>query len=214
MSKQEIIRGILITLFFNFVVPLGVYELLQDHMSGVTALAIATTIPLVENIWLFVRHRQVDAFGSFMLFGFLVAIGAALISGDEKLLLARESFVSVALGLLCLGSIVIGRPLIFAFSKRFAVGNDPVARRDYDRNWQYAYFRKTMYRMTLVWGIVCLVEAVVRTSFVYAMSVEGFLAVSPFITAIFFGGAAVWNVAAARRMRSEMGKIKARRQLV
>ncbi|KEO81106.1 VC0807 family protein [Tumebacillus flagellatus] len=213
MNRQEIIRGILITFLINLAVPLGVYELLQGRMSDVTALAIATTIPLVENLWVFLRHRRVDAFGVFMLVGFLLAIGAALISGDEKMLLVRESFVSVVLGLICIGSILIGNPLVFAFSKRFAVGTDPEARREYDRNWQYAHFRKAMYRMTWVWGLVCLAEAVIRTSCVYTMSVEAFLAVSPFITAICFGGAAVWNIAAARRLRQELGKIKARRQL-
>lgn len=214
MNKQQIIRGILITLLVNFVVPLVVYEILQNRMSEVTALAIATTIPLVENLWLFVRHRRVDEFGLFMLVGFLIAIVAALVSGDQKLLLVRESFVSVGLGLLCLGSVFIGRPLVFYFAKRFAVGNDPEAQREYDRNWQYAYFRNTMYRMTQVWGVVCLVEAVVRTCFVYALTVEGFLVVSPFITASFFGGAALWNVAAARRLRLEISKIKSHRELV
>jgi hypothetical protein len=214
MNRKEIIRGILITFVINFAVPLGVYELLSGRINDVTALAIATTIPLVENLWLFFRHRRVDAFGLFMLFGFMVAILAALVSGDQKMLLVRESFVSVALGLLCLGSVFIGKPLVFYFAKRFAVGEDPEAKREYDRNWQYAYFRGSMYRMTTVWGVVCLIEAVVRTSFVYALTVEGFLAISPFITAGFFGGAAIWNVAAARRLRVEMGKIKAKRQLV
>jgi hypothetical protein len=112
--------------------------------------------------------------------------------GDAKLVLVRESFVTVLLGAACLISLLVPRisprPLMFYVIRYFATGNDPSRATAFDSRWQNAAFRRYIRNVTLVWGIVYLIEFPVRLYLVYTLSVKQFLAIAPiFFYAVLFG---------------------------
>ena len=194
ISRKEIIRGIVITLLINGAVPFVVYEVLRSHMSSIAALSIATVIPLIDNLFSFIKRRKMDVFAVFMLVSFLLGIIMMCIGGSERLLLIRESFVTGILGIIFLGSLLFPRPLIFYFAIRFTVGNDPDKTSAFADNWQYAYFRFVLRLMTVVWGLALLGESAVRSILVFKLSVTQFLAVSNFVMYGFVGAAIVFTV--------------------
>ncbi|WP_129727368.1 VC0807 family protein [Ectobacillus funiculus] len=194
ISRKEIIRGIVITLLINGAVPFVVYEILRSHMSSIAALSIATVIPLIDNLFSFIKRRKMDVFAVFMLVSFLLGIIMMCIGGSERLLLIRESFVTGILGIIFLGSLLFPRPLIFYFAIRFTVGNDPDKTSAFADNWQYAYFRFVLRLMTVVWGVALLGESAVRSILVFKLSVTQFLAVSNFVMYGFIGAAIVFTV--------------------
>lgn len=209
-ARKEILRGILATLFLNGALPLLVYELLRSSMTSVGALSVATLIPLLDNAYVLIKRRKPDAFAVFMLISFILGLLMVSLGGSERILLVRESLVTVALGLIFLGSLLFPRPLIYYFAMRFTAGNDPQRMAAFASNWQYPYFRFVLRLMTAVWGIDLLGEAVVRTILVYRLSVVQFLAVSNFVLYGFIGAAIVWTVYYRRHSGKKLNQIIAK----
>ncbi|NGQ95089.1 hypothetical protein G3578_07900 [Brevibacillus sp. SYP-B805] len=208
IDRKTIIRSILVTLMINGALPLAVYHLLLEHMTGIAALSVATCIPLIDNLYHLLKNRRLDVFASFMLAGFLFSLGAVALGGNERFILLRESYVTALLGLIFLGSLFFRRPLIYYFALRFTVGNHPKNVSQFESNWQYPYFRFVVRLMTFVWGIALVGEAVLRSILVFQLSVSEFLVVSNFVTYGFIGAAIVWTVAYRRHSRKRLEQIK------
>ena len=148
MERKQMVRGIIFSLLINGGLPFLVYMLLLGHVSNVMALTIATLIPLLETVIHFLKYRKWDVFAMFMVVGFVLGILAALIGGDEKLILIRESFVTGILGLIFLGSLVTRRPLIYYFALRFTVGKTQEEQAAFADNWNVSYVRRVLRILT------------------------------------------------------------------
>jgi hypothetical protein len=199
MSKRSYV---VLTLLINGVVPWALYVWLSDYMSSIAALSIATLVPLADNLIHLVKHRKLDAFGSLMLFTFLLTIVLVLLGGSEKILLVRESLITASVGVVFIGSLFFSRPLMYHLAQRF-IGNS-----EFPRNWSYAYFRFVMRLMTLVWGIMLTAEAAVRVYMVYHMSTEKYLAFSNLVLYGFIGAAILWTVVYRRHSAAKLIQLK------
>jgi len=83
---------------------------------------------------------------------------------------------------------VIAPPHNATRDHRTAAGSDPARAATFNSRWQNAAFRHYIRNVTLVWGIVYLIEFPVRLYLVYTLSVKQFLAVAPiFFYAVLFG---------------------------
>jgi hypothetical protein len=210
MERKQVIRGVILSLLINAGLPLLVYLLLLGHVSNVMALTIATLIPLLETGIHFLKYRKWDVFAVFMLVGFILGILAALIGGDERLILIRESFVTGILGLIFLGSLVTRRPLIYYFAMRFTVGKTQEEQAAFADNWNVSYVRKVLRILTAGWGIVLLGEALLKVVLVYSLSVSTFLAISSLVTYGFIGLAIIWTVVYRRKSSKKLAQLKER----
>ncbi|WP_123043138.1 VC0807 family protein [Cohnella candidum] len=199
MSKRAYV---LFTLVINGVVPWLLYVWLSDHMSSLSALTIATLVPLADNLVHLVKHRKPDAFGALMLFTFLLTLVLVMLGGSEKILLVRESLVTAGVGIVFLGSLLFGKPLMFHLAARF------IGKNDFTANWSYPYFRFVMRLMSLVWGIMLTGEAAVRVFMVFHMSTERYLALSNVVLYGFIGAAILWTVAYRRHSSAKFNDIK------
>jgi hypothetical protein len=127
----------------------------------------------------------------------------ALITGNQKFLLIRESFLTLAYGLICLGSLLLPRPIMFYFGRHFATGNDPIRIASYNALWRYPGFRSLNRLVTIVWGIGMLGDFVIRLALIYALSVAQVLVIAPIVTYVIIIGLIIWTMAislkAARR---------------
>jgi hypothetical protein len=199
MSKRTFI---IFTLLINGIVPWALYVWLSDYMTSIAALSVATMVPLADNLVHLIKHRKLDAFGSLMLFTFVLTLGLVALGGSERILLIRESMITGAVGLIFLGSLLFHRPLMFHLAKRF-IGNP-----DFVDNWKYDYFRYVMRLMTFVWGIILLLEAAVRITMVFQLTTAEFLALSNLVLYGFIGLAIGWTVIYRKHSAKRLNDIK------
>jgi hypothetical protein len=187
-SKKKLIQGIVLSIVINGVIPVFVYNLLLNYFSSFVSLLMATLIPLGDNLYNILKYRKADAFGLFMLTGFVFSLLAFLLGGDERLILLRESMVTGLLGLIFIGSLFVAKPLIYYFGIRFSASDKDDMQGKFAKNWELPYFRFVIRVMTVIWGIALLGEAIIKTVLVYKLSITGFLAISQFI---FYGALGV-----------------------
>ncbi len=199
MSKRA---QVILTLLLNGVVPWALYVWLQHYMSSLAALSVATLVPLAENLLYLAKHRKLDAFGSLMLFTFVLTFVLVLLGGSEKILLVRESLITASVGLVFLGSLLFRRPLMFYLAERF------VGQSQFAANWNYAYFRFVMRLMTFVWGLILTAEAAVRVTMAFELSTEHYLALSNIVLYGFIGAAVLWTVVYRRHSVGKLNAIK------
>lgn len=212
-SKREITQTVVLSVLINGVLPLVGYVLLSPHMSEVAALTIVALIPALDNAFTFAKYRHFDVFGLFMLAGLVLSIGVVLLGGDKKFILIKESFLTGALGLVMLVSLVFPRPILFYFASHFTAGKDEAAQAAFAAQWVRHYFRFVMYLMTIVWGLDLVGEAIVRTFLVLTIdSTEMFLAISPVVQYGFLGAAIAWTVWYARHARRRGAAIQRQRE--
>jgi FtsH-binding integral membrane protein len=108
---------------FNGGVPLLGYALLRPHVgSDATALAIGAAIPVTVTVALFCWRRRVDPIGVLSVLGFGIAVLILVLSGGNPLVLKlQDAVVTGPIGLVCLVSVAVRRPLhlvVFQFLAR------------------------------------------------------------------------------------------------
>ena len=100
-----------------------------------------------------------------------------LISRNPKLVLDEGSVSTGVFGLICLGSLVTDKPMMYRFALEF-MGPDTERGREFADLRQYREFRRAFVVITVVWGAAYLVEAAVRVLIVQETSAGTALAVS------------------------------------
>src|SRR5579859_4470950 len=126
LTAKVSIKDLLISLALNVGVPLLIASLLEKYMnaSEVTALSIASIVPVVSSIAELVRNRRLDLIAIFSLLGLLTSIIAVFLGGSAQLLVIRESLFTGALGLACFVSLLLPRPLMFYVGRQMMAGKD------------------------------------------------------------------------------------------
>ena len=116
-------------------------------------------------------------------------------------MLIRESFVTGALGIVCLVSFLFPRPLLFYIGREFSTGNDPTRIAGFNDLWRSAGARYAFRLMTVVWGIGWVSEFLLRVLLVLTLTVGQVLIVSPIILQGITAALIVWTISYARAAR-------------
>lgn len=182
LSKIEIVKSILKSIFINGFLTYITYVILSSYFSNLTSLIIAVLIPILENIFLFVKNKNVDIFGIFMFISILFSIIGLLFGGDEKIILLRESIVTGIMGVIMLFSLMFSKPIIYYFAIKFTTSDDDKSKSEFNEKWETSIiFRNTMKRLTLMWGLILVIECGVKIYLVYILKTKTILLISPFI---------------------------------
>lgn len=190
-AKLQIVRILLI----NALAPYLIYALLKGHTSDFAALVCSAIPPLLESAWSLARRRRLDVMAILVLGGIVLGLVLMLVGGDARLLLVRESLVTGMVGLVFLISLFLPRPLIFYLAREMVTGDVSEKVAHWDKRWRdVAWFRKGMRLMTLVWGVGSVLEALIRIKMAETMSIQHFLAVSPFVQYGITGVMILWNI--------------------
>lgn len=200
MSHMLSRNYIVFTLVVNGLIPWGMYMLLSPYVGHLMALSIVTLIPLVENIFHFAKHRNLDVFGGLMLMTFILSLVMVLLGGSEKMLLLRESMITGVVGIVFLSSLLLNKPMIYHLASRFTRVTN------IEQKWQNAYFRKMMRNMTLIWGVLLVLEACTKVVMIYELSVGEVLALSSVVLYSFVGVAIGLTVVYRRRAVGKMNQ--------
>ncbi|WEK54794.1 MAG: hypothetical protein P0Y55_01570 [Candidatus Cohnella colombiensis] len=198
MTKlTKIPLSVVVTILLNGVVPYFIYIFLKDRTSGLTALLIATCIPLFEQLIYFVKKRVLDHFGLLMIGTFVLSVGLVLLGGSEELVLLRESFVTAAVGAVFLISLLLSKPLIYHLAIRFVPSANVQA---LEQKWRHPQFRQGCRLITAIWAVLLIGEAIIRIWLIYTLSIANFLIVSHFLFYSIIGIAIICSVLMRRRM--------------
>ncbi|MFE2421907.1 VC0807 family protein [Streptomyces hokutonensis] len=162
-------------LLMDVAVPVGSYYLLKNGfgMGTVAALGWSSVLPAVRTVWGVVVERKVNAFAALILFVNVVGLSLSLVAGDPRLMLAKDSGVSSAIGIGVLVSVAMGRPMMTAGMKPWLVKGDPEREAAFERLLSgSAAFRRAERRFSLVWGVGLLGECVARVVGAYTLPVD------------------------------------------
>jgi hypothetical protein len=184
------------------VLPWVAVSVLQHYgVPIVRALVIATLIPIATGAFTLLKQHRVDTLGALNI-GFLVAsIGLSFLTNDAHVLLLKGAAITGAFSLICLGSLLAPKPLIFYLGRQFTTGGDPASIADWNARWERPPFRKTMRLMTAVWGFGYLLEVVARVITAYTLPPLTVLWVSPIITYGVLGALILWTISYGKAMR-------------
>lgn len=196
-------RSLLPGLMISVVFPLLIYSLLSPHYpsTSIIPLAIASLFPTLGNVVSLIRTRHLDIFGVLVFIGFVVNIVGVLLGGSQKLLLIRESLVTGAVGLACLVSLPLSRPLGYYFARQFITGNDPQKVARFVQLWHYPSFRQAARVLTAFWGCLLLGELLLRVVMVLTLPIATVLAISPLVFNVLAIGGVVISIAYGNIMR-------------
>jgi intracellular septation protein A len=166
------------------------YRMLGPIEAIVAGTATATFALTVQAI----RLRRLDPIG-------IVPIGAVLIQGlagivfqSVDLYLAAPALETSLWGIVLLGSVLVGRPLILLAATE--LGLLPTSLR------RLSTVRRAFQQLTITWGLMSFVKAATRLYLLDALPLEAFLIVNTVVVtsmnAVLLGGS-VWYVARAAR---------------
>ena len=150
------------SIVLDVVIPLGIYYLLHDAfgLSLVTSMAGSSVLPAVRTIVTAVRDHELETLAMLMLTMNLASIVVSLVSGDARLLFAREAAVSSVIALWALGTVALDRTPLFepgfeAFITRGERRRTEIWRRLRSCDPGSGALLR---RHTLVWGVVLLAD--------------------------------------------------------
>ncbi|WP_147397459.1 VC0807 family protein [Amycolatopsis panacis] len=101
------------SLVVNAVVPLALYLVLRTPVGEVPALAIGASVPLLVTVGELAVRRRIDPIGVVSIAGFTVLLVVLVLSGGSELVLKlRDTLLTGPVGIVFLGSALIGKPLL------------------------------------------------------------------------------------------------------
>lgn len=183
----------------NFGLPILIYDRVAPHSGDVIALMASSLPPLLWSLAEFMRRRRVDALSVLVLAGIGLSLLAMLGGGSAKFLQLRENLVSALIGLVFLGSAVIGRPLIYQLARAGLARKSPEDVAAFEAKRDTPRFRRVMTTMTLVWGVGLLVSSAIACALVFVLSIHDYMIVGPFVGYGSMGVLALWTMWYRRR---------------
>lgn len=185
----------------NVAAPYVVYSLVKPHYGEVTALIASSGPPVVWSIIEFIRRRTWDVISLFVILGIVLSLAAVTGGGSPRLLLLRERMVTAIIGLVFIGSAVIGRPLIYEFARANLRRNNSAELAEFEANRSRAGFRRAMMVMTVVWGLGLLLEAGFAAFLVFTLTTPQYLLAGPFVGYGTMGALGLWSFLYVRSRR-------------
>jgi hypothetical protein len=193
--------GIGLEIAFNFLLPFVVYTFCESPLGPAHALMAAATLPLVWAVSEFARRRRIDALSVLVLAGLGLSLLVYMGGGSIRFLQLREKLVTASVGLVFLGSAMIGRPLMYQLGRATVRRRNPSELGAFEALKDNIHFRRTMMTLTLVWGGALVAEAALATVLVFSFSVRQYLLVGPALGYATMGAVGCWSFLYVRRQR-------------
>ncbi|WP_241745877.1 VC0807 family protein [Streptomyces lydicus] len=156
-------------------IPLALYCLLSIGfgLSDVAALGWSSVVPALRTVWSLLRRTGVNALALLILVVNAVGLATSTVTGDPRLMLAKDGAVSSVIGIAVIVSVFLGKPLMTAGLKPFVTKGSAAGIAAWDRLMAgSAPFRGAERRFSLIWGTVLLVECMAKVIGAYTIPVH------------------------------------------
>jgi hypothetical protein len=169
MDKRQLITGLL----WDVGLPAVVYYLGRAlGLDTLPALAAGGLAALVRVGCVAALRRRLDGLAALVGLSFVLLLVVSSLTGDPRILLARESVLSGAAGLLLVGSCATGRPILYALVRRLNAGKDELLAQ-WDERWRtQPSFRRHFVLLSAVFGGTLLTESAVRLLLIYLLPTD------------------------------------------
>ena len=158
---------------FDVGAPVAAYYLLTGLGAGVPlALLVSAVLPAFSVAYRWLRHRRFDRLALFTLVMVALGAGAALLTGDVRLVFARDAVFTAAAGVWFLATVRGDHPASLMFSR--AVLQPATGRGvSWDDLWaRSARFRHIWRVCTAIQGVGLLLDAAARLVVAYTVPVD------------------------------------------
>lgn len=179
MTTKTSKKNLFAPLIVDVAVPLGSYYLFKDGlgMSTFAALAWSSVVPAVRTVWGLVKERKTNGLAGLILVVNVVSLLLSFVSGDPRLMLAKDSGISSTVAIGILVSVALGKPMMTAGMKPFLVKGDAAKEAAWERLMSgsaagSADFLRKERAFSIVWGVVLLAECIVRVVGAYTVPVD------------------------------------------
>ena len=188
----------------NGIVPVAVYWLLRPHVASDTvALGCAAGIPICWGVIQMVGSRQLEALNVAAIAGFLIALLISIAAGDNPLpLKLYGSVVAAALGIACLISIVVRKPLVLAIL-RMPARYEPTLATWLEKVSQEPAGLRHLNVVTAIIGTTLLVDAAAHATVAILLPTGSYLIVVRIVNWVIRGAGAIALIWYVRQWRAE-----------
>ncbi len=199
--ERSAARTLIGTLALDVGLPVAAYFAADlAGASSYQALLIGTVVSGVRVLWVVVRQRRIEPFALFLLLLFGMSLVLAFVSGDARLLLAKDAATSLLAGLVMAGSCLIRKPFAYYAAERMARSSGRIEQFRAAANapggqahWQ---------RVSLVWGTGLLADSLVRIAGIYLLPVNLAADLSQILMVAVYAGLVPWTLLAVSRRKS------------
>lgn len=195
MNSKVMIGRIVWTLFLDAGLAVAAYLIARQlGASMFLALLVGTTVAGIRALYVIIRRREVDAFALFMIATFGIGLLLSLVTGSPRFLLAKDSISTAVSGVIFLGTLAAGKPMMYYLAQRFGATGD-AERQRWAQLWPTSDGFRSFFRgLTITWGIAFLAEATLKLILVLALPVTVTAPLVPFITPVLITGLVIWTV--------------------
>ncbi len=164
-----------VSLAISGLAPLIMYFAIRSHVANDTeALALSWFVPVAWTLFSSLWLRRLNLFGLIGIAIYGITLGIAIFFNTGPLpLKLHHAVVGGIIGLLFLGSLARGEPLVLVLA-RFRMKNSKYAEQ-FEKAIANPRFVKNFSTITLVIGIVTLGDAVLQTALALTLSTSAFL---------------------------------------
>ena len=186
---------------FDVAGPLAIYfGARRAGLSTVTSLVISGVLPAIRVIATIVRQRRADVIGALVLAGIVLATAAGIISDNARLYLLDGLVPTVVLGGACLLSIRWSEPMMFRIALE-TMGRDSAKGREFESMARHPSFRRTFRVITIVWGVVFLLESAVQALIIETSTINAAKTTSNVLPLIVVALTLAWTMAYGKDAR-------------
>jgi hypothetical protein len=186
----------------NMVLPWLVYEVLTGRgWTEVQALMAVTVVPLVWGLAVLLRERRWDPVAAFSGGGMLLGLVTCAVSSDVRALQVRESYITLLLGLLFLGSALVRRPFFVTLARSQARASGPPGAVEH---LEIPAVRHLLETLNLGWGLAFVLEFAARLWMIRRLTIAQVLALGPWLQAGLLGVTVLWTWWMMRRLQRRL----------
>jgi hypothetical protein len=189
------IGQVLPPLVFDLALPVLTYFALTGYgVSKLRALCAGGVFPALNIGRTWIQSRRIQPLGVIVITFIAIGTAAALVSGSVFVALIKDFLLAGTFGLLCLGSLYAPpRPLMFYLLRQFVAGDDPTRLHWWDGLWQRAPFRTAQRRVTAVWGIGYVLQAVIGVTCAWWLQPAQVVIIAPIMAVAALAALAAWT---------------------
>lgn len=179
----------IVSLLISGLAPVLCYFLLRPHVANdVAALAIAWFIPVLWTLASSLWRRRLNVLGMLGVAAYGIALGISIFTGAGSLpLKLHHAVVGGLVGLVFLGSVAVGRPILLIIARR--VANNSRQQATINQRLEGPGVRQSMTRLTQYIGVVALVDATLQAALALSLSTSAFLVATTIVHIVVVAGA-------------------------
>lgn len=197
-------RALIIDLLCNMLLPWLGYEYLQRSwgFSDFRALLWVTLVPVFYGLAVLFKDRRFSLVAGLSLFSLVLSLVSALVSKDVRMLQIRESFCTALFGSLFLGSVAVGRPLVYLMMREQAVEEEQ--RQRVEMLWANPHGRAFIHQLSYAVGGLMVGEFVLKWWMVNHLPIATVLWLGPLVLKVLTALVLLLCFLGARRLRRRL----------